>query len=231
MTRRAFTLIEVLIAVVLLAALFAAFATFAWGVAHRRQFVVDRLEQERAASVLIDQVDRLLPTTFVADAGGAGVVGGQDWIRVRGRSVDLTPPVGQGAGSDVAGVEIRTDDRGVSLTVLPGGETERLAYPGKVRIRYFDGRLWVGSFDSAKSGSLPAAVEIVVWNLATEENPQTPATPGPSDEPGAGGDDRAMAGEAQPPEPKEEDERLKTTPPVRRLVIAIPDAAPGEVAP
>lgn len=98
--------------------------------------------------------------------------------------------------------------------------SERVAW---LQFRYFDGRSWVGSFDSVARRRLPPAVEVAVWFGEPPRGGDEPAGGTPPEAAGAG---RGVAGVS---EPLADGEAVALVPPARApdrvRIIAIPDAS------
>ncbi len=221
MTRRrsirrvGFTLFEVLVSVGLITLLVIAMAAFLSDALRIRTRVGDRVSRGLAAEATITEVERALATCIVADREfGSGIRGDEssiDVLRVglaTWRLGTLEPtqafvPIERCRVRFLPGeghVAIGRDER--EPTPIPG-ELHRVAF------RYFDGKAWVTSFDSAAAGRLPVAVEVSIWLEAPRGEPVVEERP-ETDE---------IAAATPPP----------TVPPDRRRVIAIPDPA-GEDA-
>jgi len=209
--RQAFTLIEVLLAIALLLVLSAGVFGYVWGLLSRQEQVEAEADRQAAAGAVFEAVQSALTTTYVVDGGGKpGIQGKADSLVVRGRGIDAgVGPGAQGIGDD-RGAELRFDvEAGMLAGRRLGRSTGEYEVIGEriecVRVRYFDGREWVGAFDSREKRSLPAAVEVALWfqfgeggvgtSAAEAEGSEgrvSPATPGRSD----GGEDRVPASNA-----------------------------------
>ena len=173
-TRRShgFTLIEILISLALLVLLAGLLMGFLWNLSRDRRAILNVLQVQRAADVLIDRLEQDLAGAIASSADGAGIVGTEDDLFVRTRGVFLVAP-GASSGSNLGDeqtLSIRFNaDTGtvvVSRTVAghPAGDddtlTDRVA---KLRFRYHAGDRWRTSFNSERAGELPVAVEIALW--------------------------------------------------------------------
>jgi prepilin-type N-terminal cleavage/methylation domain-containing protein len=167
--RAGFTLIEVLLAVALMLAISAGMLSYIWGLLASRERLVAATDQQISAAALFDQIESDLSTTFAVDgSGAAGVEGRADSLVVRSRGVGALGGEGVSDLGDQQGCEVRFDAGAHMLTArrLGRGEAgfETLASPvSLVRFRYFDGKVWTESFDSAAAGGLPGAVVAAVW--------------------------------------------------------------------
>lgn len=168
--RRAFSLIEVLVAVALVAGLAMAMSGFIWGVRMRRDSIATDAARLQGIASLFAHIEADVLTCVAGEAGQAGIQGGPDSLRLLTRGVGLVwggqgPDVGdmQGAeymfkGDRVSGTRWRGASREGDL-----GDDTIIEGLGLVRFRFFDQGQWVTRFDSAQAGRLPAAIEISVW--------------------------------------------------------------------
>lgn len=190
--QRAFTLVEVLIALGLSAALLASAFSFYFNLLNTRKRLVERADQQRAADVIIDQLAASLTTCIVGDqSNGAGVKGTAVALTIGSRSVAANLAE-RGAGDpavfdDLQMTEIRFSEAGGIITINRwnplGGEgaresaqtlTQRI---GKLRFRYFNGSTWRDTFDSLNASALPIAVEVAIWfDTDGEENAENTGT-------------------------------------------------------
>lgn len=161
MSRRGFTLIEVLAAIALLLVLSGSLVSFGAALADRSAWTQRTAEDVRACTVMFDQIASALRTCEVGGgSAGPGVQGDAASLTVLCR----TEP---GEGADLARLRLRYEDGSVLFAFGPaGGEateevlTERVE---AVRVRYHDGRGWQESFDSGEDDRLPLAVEVSIW--------------------------------------------------------------------
>lgn len=176
--RRAFSLIEVLIAIALLLALVASMYGFFFDMLRSRAGAMEYMQQRMAAAAFIKQLDADLMTCVAGDASlGAGVKGSQTQLLVLGRSVAASLAAQEPDNAKVFGdlqfTEYRFDPERPGIDMRRGpaggakgerGEFSRLQGTiHKLRFRYHDGREWRQSFDSAAEGRLPRAVEVSIW--------------------------------------------------------------------
>lgn len=159
---RGFTLVEVLVAVALVLTIGAGVFSFAWGMLDRRDRVLKTCDADGMVEAVLDELERGLAGTVVIDGQGrAGLEGREDRLVVRSRGVGAgsTPTLG-----DEVEVVIEFDAAG---GVLRGsrmkGAMEPLGRLGRLRVRYWDGAEWLGSYDSASAGRLPVLVEVGFW--------------------------------------------------------------------
>lgn len=163
-SRRGFTVMEVLLALGLGAMLAGAVTAFAWRVASSQRALGLAATDAQGADALLDRLESDLLGAIAGDARrGAGVQGSSTRLRVLTRGVDLA----DGGAADIQEAVYEFIGPMLWLARGPAGEPgERHALSTRAlraRFRYFDGRTWGTSFDSAASGRLPAAVEVALW--------------------------------------------------------------------
>lgn len=215
--RRAFTLVEVLLAILLIMAISSAMFVFLWGLSARRDLMLTSTVVESAASVMLEELEASLASTFVVGGDGKpGVKGDSGRIAVLSRGVNAT---GDDADlSDLQGCEFQFDVRtGVVRGKRLAGEFSELGGTfERVQFRYYDGREWLTSFDSAAKKTLPVAVEVRIWHgrPATEETTSEAPLETPEPEVESEGE------EASPFEPV--DDTPQRSPDIVRVIV-IPD--------
>jgi prepilin-type N-terminal cleavage/methylation domain-containing protein len=159
--QRAFTLLEMLIAIALMVGVGAAVFAFADSLLVRRERFLASSDTNRVADVLLEELERVLPATFVTDfSGRAGIKGDASHIHVRARGVRLGS---RPSLSDQVAVEVHFDESTGVLSGMRDAEMAPIGRVGRVRFRYWDGRLWSDSYDSASAGHLPLMVEVRIW--------------------------------------------------------------------
>jgi prepilin-type N-terminal cleavage/methylation domain-containing protein len=174
--RAGFTLIEVLLAVILVLALTGGMFSYIWGLLASRDRLVTATDQQISTAALFEEVENDLSTTFAVDgAGEAGVEGTGSSLIVRARGVGSLAGGGVSDFGDLQGCEIKFDAQSQGLSARRLGRTadsfEVIASPvGRVRFRYFDGTQWKDSFNSARAGAPPVAVEVALWFDAVTAN-------------------------------------------------------------
>lgn len=154
---RAFTLLELLIAVALLFALSGAIFAFVRDLNTQRQAIGDRGRTTLRGAALFDHIERSLLTSVAEHEGVAGIVGDAESITVTSRS-------GGGVGGAVratfshepGAAEIVASSDAWPRSVLVEGVR-------RLRLRYLVGGQWRGRFDSMEQGGLPEAVEVALW--------------------------------------------------------------------
>jgi prepilin-type N-terminal cleavage/methylation domain-containing protein len=241
--RRGFSLLELLVAVAIIATLVGTMSGFLIDVLRTRDELERLGSRERAVGVLLDTLERDLQLVLATGPDGQrGVRGDASGVRL---AVAATP-VRLAAGSrPAAGVgtiqwlDVRFEPAGGTLRMrreAARSADEPATSPAeasdtldgsfhRVRFRYHDGLGWRESFDGAAAG-LPVAIEVAVWfdpwpgaedaSDAADDADMTPAFAEPGD----------VA--ADPPFLTAD--RSAEPPPDRRRIIAIPDARAGEAA-
>jgi prepilin-type N-terminal cleavage/methylation domain-containing protein len=178
MSRRAFTLLEVLIAIALTAALLSAMFGFLFNMLNARRQVLDLTARHRAAATLIERLEAdLIACTAGDTAAGAGVRGDESSVLILSRGVAATL-ADRGAEdpnvfADLLVSEFRFNEESKRLEARRGvvndSRSSRSEFYDlnasvfRVRFRYHDGAGWRSSFDSSLTGAMPAAVEVAVW--------------------------------------------------------------------
>jgi len=215
---RAFTLLEVLLALSLLAGVAGAALGLLSNLTRRQEQIRAHSDRALGGGLLIDRLEQALGTSFAQDIGGeAGVRGDDHSIQVRHRGV--VGPAEQMTG-DRRSIELHWSDDGVvtgSFTGDGAGEAnepiaERVE---RFRLRYFHGARWRSSFDSVSAGELPSAIEVAIWFEHLGEGNRSPTAEEIADEFGEG-----MADLFDPQEEASPPIRL----PDRLRVIVVPDA-------
>ncbi|CAG0950860.1 hypothetical protein PHYC_00193 [Phycisphaerales bacterium] len=161
--KRGFTLIEVIVAIALILALSMSIFSFGWAMLHRREWFLMECAGDAAAEAMCDELEDDLATTSVIDgSGNAGIEGTGESIVVRARGVRR----GGASLAEDTGCEFRFDVASGALhgRRLDGASADSVVGKlGRVRLRYWDGREWQDSFNSARAGRLPAMVEVRFW--------------------------------------------------------------------
>ncbi len=243
---RAFTLVEVLVAIALVLALVGTMFGFLYDMLSSRRRALTFADNHSAAATLLERLEADLMCSLVGDSvSGAGIEGEEARLSILTRGVAASLAERGAADPTVFGdlqvaeyrfspqrrrLEARRQPRGErngegTAFSLLGGELY------KVRFRYHDGTAWRESFDSLDAGRLPVAIEVAVWfDAPFAEQMMSQALPGQT-EPAASGrltfddtggfDDRAYA------ELSDLDLEAQL-PPDRIRVIVIPDAGGEE---
>ncbi|MEX2217320.1 MAG: hypothetical protein WD749_01055 [Phycisphaerales bacterium] len=192
--RRAFTLLEALLALALVAMLGGSLLSFVWTLSDRTREVRRAAAREDGVSLFLDRLESDVLCGLAGGPGlGAGVQGDPSGVKIMTRGVALR--LGKGGATparDIQFGEYRVDAAGGRLRARRAAEGEAQGELEQVtggireaRFRYHDGLAWQESFDSAARNSLPAAIEIAVWY----------GQPAPPDE------NAAPAEAAEPPSP------------------------------
>ncbi len=222
---RGFTLVEAMLAIGLIVILVGAMFAFLW------DLTVDADDMERVAvdsqgaNAVIEQIESDLFCAVAGAGGGAGVRGTGSGLLVLSRGVMV--PVGDseadGKPGDLQGSEFTFDRLSGEIRARrwkgagagSGAPEVACDHVQRLRLRYYDGRRWVGEFDSRAEGRLPAAIEVALWFgpvLEPADGAFEPVVEFPMDEDSSSG---AMAEPGIPVWPKGE--------PDRRRVIVVPD--------
>jgi len=162
MSRRSFTLIEVLIAVALLVALSGAMGTFAYNLLRSRDRIMTQARSEAGVGLLMDRLEHDLTWCIAGNSkDGPGIKGSAGRVEILRRDVKLLD------GQVAVGVTRKAQYRHEGDTVFAradDGPDEIVASGIKqLRLRYHDGREWQREFDSGQAGTLPVAIAIAVW--------------------------------------------------------------------
>lgn len=176
--RRAFTMIEVLLALGLLAGLTAGVSSFVYSMTQSRRTVEKATDEEMVLSTFMDQLESDL-TSVVAGGGPGvpGVVGTADSLSLISRRVGIPtdPAMGEAASRGQLSDLRRTEYTfGSTLSArrhigLDGPVDSANAAVGAVQLRYYDGTQWAPTFSSATAGGLPIAIEVRVWRASAGE--------------------------------------------------------------
>jgi hypothetical protein len=220
-----------LVAIGLLVILVGAMFAFLFDMLSARARALETAGRQTAATTLVENLEGDLSVCLVGDAtNGAGIEGDNERVRILVRGVPGALAERGSADPDVVGdlqvVEYRHDpwSRRVETRKGPLDEPGDFAPIGaeiaRLRFRYHDGSNWLDQFDSLGSGTLPVAVEVMVWfhpwpgDVPTEEEEA-------ESEFGGGFDELAFARESDL-------DRYDEPAPDRFRVITVPDARPDE---
>ena len=170
MRARAFTLLEVLLTLGLIGMLAGSIFGFMWNVTRVRDAMSSESRDAQAGAALMERIEGDILCGLAGDEGvGAGIAGTATTLKVLTRGIALPGGAGTAAEQDLQWSEIMLDrSAGVAKgrRGTLGGQaefeviTEHLAWG---RLRYFDGREWLASFDSLKADGLPVAIEVALW--------------------------------------------------------------------
>jgi len=178
--RRGFSLLEAMIAVVLVASLSGAVFTFLFNLGRQREGVHGATDALRGATAFIEGLEADALGVVAGSGTQAGIVGDETSLRLltRGIAAPVAGGAGGGVGGDLQGVEYRFSEGQGTLTARRwdatgagsggasgGGEQAATLAVGvsRVRLRYFDGSAWSASFDSGRDEGLPVAIEVAIW--------------------------------------------------------------------
>lgn len=180
--RRAFTLMELLVALVLIGAIVTAAFSFFWSLAAAR----DRLGAASARSLECASLHSLLLEAL----GSSEVGGGTSGASFSGDARTLTIPcrvvrVGQTRGHApfvrLLRLRFDTGSRAIMASWDGGTAAPIVTEVGAVAFRAFDGRQWSEEFNAATQGRLPAAIELSLWwqtpAAASEDDSQAQSQP------------------------------------------------------
>ena len=253
MTRRAFSLLEVLLALTLILALSASVYAFLFELLDRRTRIIEETDSTGGIAAVFDRVQTDLAfavASGVAGDGGAiaGVRGDAEELSILSRAV-LGPkgPDDTDHPGDLRRAVVRFDADSRRLLGRSGragsaenGDEFVLAEGVRAaRFRFHNGSSWRESFDSRSAGGLPVLVELSIW-LGDPVEPDDRETLGddfdadmlddddelsPFEEPFGFAPDAAFDLDLDPGL----DPELELGPPDRRRVFIVPDA--GEAQP
>ena len=239
LARRGFTLLEVLLALGLIAMLSGGVFAFLWQLTLQKSMLVEGALEGQAADAIIERLEEDLTGAVAADSSGvAGIVGTQSTLRVLYRSVTL--PIKDEdrawAKGDLQGSEFSLEGgvlkaaRWDAHRVKTAGAAEPVPGTiGALKFRYYDGGSWVDSFDSKESGTLPVAIEVSIWLGPGRSIPSEPAAAdqdarksSPDRKPDSAGAEPAKA-KTETTSTTRSSSRSDTPPPDRVRVIVVPD--------
>jgi prepilin-type N-terminal cleavage/methylation domain-containing protein len=175
-TRRGFSLLEMMLALALVAMLSGGIFGFLWNLMDRRDRLLAMTAEAQSAGALFELLEADISCAIAGDpVRGAGISGDSQSLRVLSRRV--WAPVSLAERPAAAGDLQRSEytfDGGEGVIRLrrqpepsPAGTSGSSDVLGRrvqaVRFRYFDGRMWVNEFDTLKRTDLPVAIELAVW--------------------------------------------------------------------
>lgn len=170
---RGFTLLEVIVSVGLLVMLAGFAFGFLWNLWVQRDRAEDWAKWSGEAATMLERIERDMLGVIAGDAEiGAGLSGDSHRLRILSRGVSLVGFDTPGSLPDVMGSEYVFDEASGTISLRgwrpgageAGDEVDTVMMRvEQFRIRFFDGREWVSSFDSLDVDRLPAAVEIALW--------------------------------------------------------------------
>lgn len=173
--RRGFTLLEVLLALALVAMLATGVMGFLWGLLDRRDSISKTLLDSHAGAALLERMEADILCGLAGGPGPkAGIAGTATSLKLltRGVAIPLDAAAARGpAAGDLQGSEYIFDQASGMIRArrwaggsTGSGEFETLSdHVQALRLSYFDGDVWRGSFDSGAEGGLPIAIEVALW--------------------------------------------------------------------
>ena len=211
--RRAFTLLEAIVAVAIGTAFLASLAVFVTNLGDARARLGALSARIDAADAVFTLCEQALATAVVGQAGDAGVRGDAARLRVRSATVGLDERDG-GVLGGMRTAEISFDAATERIAIRRGSRESRLEVPVRAfRVRYLGEDGWLEEYDSAASGRFPVAVEVAIWfargdgdasGVAASAGTGGGVNPGDSDDPDdgngsvAGGSERFASVDALP---------------------------------
>ncbi len=163
---RGFTLLEMLLAIGLIAAILMVASSLLRDVAEARDRIERRLRRAEGATLALDLLaDRLATATVTAIDGRPGIVGDALSMRVTGcgvASIRLAASSRRSPLLDRSTLELAWRDGG--LAIRDDEADWSLLAPGltAIRFRYHDGDDWRDDWDAGRDG-LPTAIEVAIW--------------------------------------------------------------------
>lgn len=242
--KRAFSLLEVLLAIALIALLAGSVVGFVFQLTDRRGVLLAHSRRLIGTDAMIEAIESDLFTCLAGDSRrGAGVKGDATSLRLLSRAVHLGMERSEERMKmdDLRSTEYRFDAATGAVSaarasvLFPddgrgGGRETILEGVERLRFRYHDGQGWRESFDSAAAGGLPEAIEIGVWFA-----PASAGVAGAEGEEDPGSLDQIayleelgepLPGEAAVEEPGLNEEALRA--PDRLRIVVVPDAGDGD---
>jgi hypothetical protein len=228
--RRAFTLLEALVAIGMMVMLVGALALFLDDLGSTRAAAARTAARTRSADALFGAVETALQTAVVAGGRlGAGVQGDATRLRVLSSRTDAgsgtVRALARAAFSPLSATQVWETNGTVTVE---RGETSS-ALPATVRafrLRYLGADGWADSFDSMDTGALPRAVEVALWFGRPAAREGGEGTDGGA----AGSSGAAGAADAADAMRARAEAMEDMGPPDRVRTFAVPDAAAGEAA-
>ncbi|RLS94544.1 MAG: type II secretion system protein [Planctomycetota bacterium] len=146
---RAFTLLEVLLAISIASLLLGAVGKFAWDISLARGRLARNATEASCAEAVFTALERAMDTAVVeADGGASGIVGSEASLRVRSSSVQLDEtPSAETAPSEFVTLWIALNNGQLALDV-GRGSTQLDALVRALRVRYLAQDGWRDAFDS-----------------------------------------------------------------------------------
>lgn len=232
MTRRAFTVVEVLLAMALVAVTSAAVFGFIDNLARIKDATRDAADRLDKLTTLLDRLEDDLAAAIAGGTGlPAGIQGRPTSITLltRGVGIPASTPIDRAAIADLRQAVYAFDRVAGVITArrgpIAGIGTAAVAVRRvrHVRFRFHDGSSWSETFDSGQAGGLPVAVEVAVWLGEPERQADDPGV-GQPEASAPSRTDASFSDIDDPPADDEASEFLRSLPaPDRLRLIAVPD--------
>ena len=225
MTRRAFTLLEALIALGIILLLVGTMTSVISNVANSRDRMRERSVSQLGATAAFELLSSAADTCLADDGNGsAGIEGGPLRLRITRSGVAARRLFqGVGAASPLADhdhFELGLEGRDLVVNGEdPDQRSTLIANLVAIRFRYHDGEEWLEQWDSSLEG-LPRAIQMSIWTTPW------PAGEQPSWMPEEGKDDMEEAEEA----PLVAESTGDLPPPDKQRIVAIFDPATNSPA-
>ncbi|MCX5691620.1 MAG: prepilin-type N-terminal cleavage/methylation domain-containing protein [Planctomycetota bacterium] len=171
--RRGFTLMEVLVALVLISAVVTAAFSFFWSLGAAR----DRLSAASGRSLACASLHSLLQEAIQSSevgGGGASFSGDARTLTIPCRVVRVGGAPGRAPFVRLLRLQFDAGARMLMASWDGGVAAPIVTDVGAVAFKAYDGRQWSEEFNAASQGRLPAAIELSLWW-------QTPAAAGEDD--------------------------------------------------
>jgi type II secretion system protein J len=175
MVRSGFTLLEILLALALVAMLAGSIFGFLFNVLDRREALLKATADAQAVGAFFEVLEADLACAIAGDVAlGAGIRGDAHSLHLLSRRAWAPMEAGE---RDAAVGDLQVTEYSFNATagVLnlrrrparesgEGGRLEPICERVEaMRLRYFDGQMWTDSFDSRQQGALPVALEVAIW--------------------------------------------------------------------
>lgn len=214
MTRRAFSLFEVMLALALTGVLVTSIALFVSQLAIGRAFMHTHADREHAVSMVFDAIGDAIQTSIALGADGvSGVRGSALQVSVTSHTTRLqralgAEPVAVFQPEDTLQVQFSPGAESISIS---RGEDKASRFSAGVfamRFQFFDGDSWHEHWDTQSNGALPLAIACEAWFSPWPEGLEPPWFPN----------------EQSTTTPEEADGLFDAPQPDRRRVFLVPDA-------
>ncbi|MFM7261255.1 MAG: type II secretion system protein [bacterium] len=161
---RAFTLLEAIVGIAIVAALLGALGIFIRNLGDARARLATNVERIECADAVFTLVDRALATAVVGDPSlGAGVGGNERSLRI----VRATVGLGEGDApllGERERCEVRFDGGSGRIEITRGERRDAVEVPVRsMRVRYLVENGWRDAYDSGDAGAFPAGIEVSIW--------------------------------------------------------------------